>query len=419
MSVTQAAPKRAWHHGGVFLQADLELSFERLSDTVHVPPPTMVGRVLHWLTLGQTGDPWERETFVPADMLRQLAAALQEAGITDLVSASCDDEIVYRDEHQRDYDLGPILQSIADKSASEDPDSPAVLELVAHAKDDVGTYLIQLTAERVHPLERAPIHIRIYAVLGVFDVERLDESGYRTRPGTVLERLEQRMLEVIRSPQGIDPLIGQLEEKLVAVCRRIEAPLRTRLRTYPAEAVVLCSAVRVRDRLDYAQAHASTDPDATPILRDYPGLRPATFHLRAWLGVLTALGAQIKKTLIVDEQGAPVLHIGEEPAKLGSTTAYVPDGSIAGPPGALDIVYFDGHQYARELRDDGRVGTTEELLAGPLAWKLIREREYGLKPLLRISEATLRYEASWTVGRISFTGGGNNFSMGGGSLSSE
>lgn len=378
--------------GAMFLQADLGLSFQRLGTTVRVSPPSPVGKLLHWLTLGTTGEPWEREAFVPEAMIRSLAAALADAGLTDLVSAACDDAVVYLDRRRRDDDLAPVLDRIAKKAAAGGGDTPVVLELVAQTRDEVGDYVIALTAERLHPVDRCPIRIRIYALLRAFGLggeagrgETRGEEAGRDRARAVgrREALMATMRQTIRSPDGLEPLIAALDARLLALCERIEGRVRAHLQTHETQALRLCCAVRPREA---RQPHAVRPPisaDVIPVLRGYPGLADAAFYLQCWLSVLTDLGAEIRKTLIVDEAGRPVLHIGDEPVKLGTTRAYVPQGSIADAPGALDVVYFGGSDYEDELRRGGRIAPSEALLAGEPAWKRIRERELGVKAKYR------------------------------------
>ncbi len=359
----------------MFLQASLDLSFTRLSTSVRVPPPTAVGRVMHWLTLGRTGDPWEQEDFEAPQMIRALAGALDDAGLTDLVSAAADDRIVYLDLERKDADLAPTMEALASQAEGAQP--PVRLELVAEFHDEVGTYLVQLAAQRVHPQGECPLQIQVFAVLGVFDVTRTNASNPREASPT--RALERTMLQVLRANGGIDPLVSSLEQRLVAICERIEASVRARLDTYSATATILSCAVRPPERIRYEDFHPPIDAERLPILRGYPGLRAASFHTNSWLRVLTHLGAQITKTLIVDPRGRPVFHVGEEPARLGTTKAYCPGESIAGSAGALDIVYFAGNDYEQELRDEGCL-RADEGLAGEPAWTLIREREYGVKP---------------------------------------
>lgn len=376
----------------MFLQADLGLSFQRLGTTVRVPPPSPVGKLLHWLTLGTTGEPWEREAFVPEAMIRSLATALADAGLTDLVSAACDDAVVYLDQRRRDDDLAPVLDRIAKEAGTGDGDTPTVLELVAQTRDEVGDYVIQLTAERLHPVDRCPIRIRIYALLRAFalggetgrsEARRGEARRDRAHGVGRREALMATMRQTIRSPDGFEPLVAALDTRLLALCERIEGSVRAHLQTHETQALRLCCAVRSRETRQPDAVRPPISAEVIPVLRGYPGLVDAAFYLQCWLSVLTELGAEIRKTLIVDEAGHPVLHIGDEAAKLGTTRAYVPQGSITDAPGALDVVYFGGSDYEDELRRGGRISESEVLLAGEPAWKLIRERELGVKAKYR------------------------------------
>jgi hypothetical protein len=361
----------------MFLEASLGLAFRRSAEVVRVPAPTLVGRALHLLTLGQTGEAWERETFDAAEMIRSLADALRDAGVTNLISAAVDDEIVHRDERREAGDLDPVLRAIARRC--EEDEGPLRLELVAEHHDEVGTYLVLVSADRVHPVERLPLRIQVYALIRAFDVTTLTSEGYRGTPGRVGDRLEQKMLEMIGSPSGLTTVVGPLEARLVELCRRIEQGLRERLDTYPTEEVLLCCAIRPRAAIAWESTRERNENHPIAPLRPYPGMREATLYLFAWLGVLTRVGAKINRTLILDEAGRPVLHIGHEAADLARTQAFVPGQSIAQSPGALDVVCFAGHDYEQELREGGRM-TPSEGEHGEAMWKLIRERELGVMP---------------------------------------
>lgn len=360
----------------MFLEATLGLTFKQVSKLVRTPAPTVTGQVLHWLTIGYASEQWEKEAFDPAQMIRSLAAGLRDAGLSNLVSAAADEEIVYLDKNQDDDDLEPILEGMAARIA-ENPDALVHLELVAEYRDEVGTFIVEVTAEQLHPQGRCPVRIRAYALIGALDVRNLDASGYRGATGSVLEAVERRVADLLRTPKAADSLVGSVKARLEQLCERIEAAVRARLDTYPEKAVVLCCAVRPRHRIEFGETRTTFEPHVTPVLRSYPGLPESAFYLRVWLDVLSQLRAEISGTALLDEVGHPIMYVGTEAAQLGTTQAYRPGQSIAGAPGALDIVYFAGHDYEDDLRAGSRIGSEERPLQGEPAWKQIRELEFG------------------------------------------
>ncbi len=361
----------------MFLEATLSLSFDQRTECVTVPAPTAVGRLLHTLTFGQLGLEWERETFEATDMLRQLRAALADAGLTNVVSVALDDEIVYLDERRKDRDLDPVMAELV-KHSRQVAEFPVRLELVTELEDEVGTYFIQLTADRVHPVDQSPLRLRVYALLRELDVTRLPADGYRDSLGAVSRRVERYMLQRMQTPEGYRQLVAPLEIRLGELCKKLEASLRVRLKTHGTRASVLPCVLRPREALEFEKTGTRDETTAAPIFRAYPGVREATYYLRLWLSVLRSLRAKISETLVVDEAGRPVLHVAKEPLALAETDALVPGESIAAPTGVFDLMYFAGNDYAEELAREHRLSSSDPA-EGERAWDVVRTRQMGVE----------------------------------------
>ena len=358
----------------MYLEAELALAFDRPTERVRVPAPGWGGRVMHLLTLGRTSQVWERESFETSDMANELALALRGAGIEDVVSVSADDELIFLDERRRDHDLTEALDELS-RRAQGRPEWPARLELVAEHHDDVATYIIQLLADRVHPLERPPLRLRAYALLRQFDLAASDTAGYRgaTAPEA---QLRDRMVAALSTEAAHAGVVNRARDAMVAVAGKLETSLRNALGTHPSEAAVRSCVVRPQRCLSYADAALPLELDRMPPFGGYPGMREATYYLRLWLPLLRGARATVRRTLFVDEGGRPVFHIHDEPLDVAGTEATRPGGDIAAPLGVADAVFFAGNDYEERLRVAAAF-PVDDPAAGDAAWEAIRLREIG------------------------------------------
>ena len=358
----------------MYLEAELALAFDRPTERVRVPAPGWGGRVMHLLTLGRTSEVWERESFETSEMTAQLAQALRAANIDNVVSVSADDELIFLDERRRDHDLSEALDELTGRSAGR-PEWPARLEVVAEHQDDIATYVIQLLADRVHPLDRPPLRLRAYALLRRFDLATSDTGSYRgTAPQET--QLRDRMVAALASAAAHAGVVNTARDAMVAVAGRLETALRGALGTHPSEAAVRCCIMRPRRYVSYADAALPLELDRMPPFRGYPGMREATYYLRLWLPLLRSAQATVQRTLFVDEGGRPVFHIQDEALDVASTDATLPGGDITAPLGVADAAFFAGNDYEERLRMAAAFPVGEPA-AGDAAWEAIRLREIG------------------------------------------
>lgn len=362
----------------MFVEASLFFSFDDSNGREDTMAPSLADRLLQLLSFGQVRGRWVRERIDPADLFEQLAGALSSAGLTDLVSATVDGETVYRDQSNRDLDLAPTLAALHEAAATAGDEHGAQLELVARTQDDVGTYVVQLLARRVHTVDTPPIQLRIYGLLREFDV-RGATGGYRDGGGSIRTRLYDRIMRRLVSARSHDVVMGPLGEHLLALARRIEEKVRLHLRTDQTDAVLLPCIVRPQAQVEYEQHQRRDDLADAALFRG--AFADATYYLTLWSSALTELRATVERTLIVDDSGRPIVHIAREPVDLAHVKALVPDGDITTLGATLDIAYFGGNTFHDELVAASCIAPSEEEDCSHAHWQTIRHRELDVRPI--------------------------------------
>ncbi len=382
----------------MYLEASLFLAFDEATDVVRIPRPTVGGRLLQVLSLGLVGQTWERERVGAADLLRELAAGVRDAGVTDLVSASIDGVERYRDEIGKDGDLAPVLEQLAADARTAGSDFANLVELVATWGDDVGTYVIQILTRRTHPIDTPPIQVRVYALAAQLDARQVG-AGYRGARSVSLA-VRDRVIERLFRDKTPRAVLGPLGEGLERLCDRLERGLRARLHTHASDAIVLACMVRPRQTLALELVQPAGGPLDPALFRPHPGFREATYYLRVWGDAMTQARATLRRTLVVDERGRPILHVGDEPLDLSETDALRPGLDLASLQGPLDLAWFAGNDYEDALRAAGCLQPSAE--PDPdAAWREVRHRELGVRhtatPNGRVNMAELLVDLDWNV----------------------
>ncbi len=360
----------------MYLEASLYLSFDKPTKTYRVARPQFAGGLLRVLSLGVLADAWEREAIKPAALVRRLARAFRQAGITNLVSLTVDDIPHYHDHLDKDDDLEPVLGRLEADAQAAGPDFASLLELVATVRGEQGLFVVQVTARRTHPIDTPPIQVRVYALLGEFDVGALADASRGVE--TVATRLKTHMLRRVHEAKTPQALVGGLAEELRELCERLEDSLRSALSTHRAQEIILGCVVRPAAARAFDE-HQLVGTSADPALfRAHPGFREATYYLQLWGSLLTLARARISHTLVVDPRGRPVLHVGDEALDLTDNPALAPQSPWSSLGSTLDLVYFSGNDYEDELRA-ARCLSPSESLDGDAAWRVVRTRELGVK----------------------------------------
>ncbi|MBV1861921.1 MAG: hypothetical protein KUG77_26100, partial [Nannocystaceae bacterium] len=226
----------------MYLEASLFLSFDKPTSVYRVARPTPAGELLRVLSLGRIADTWEREAIKPAALVRRLALALRAADVTNLVSLSVDGIAEYHDHLDREDDLKPVFTRLETQARAAGPDFASLLELVATVRGERGLFVVQVIARRAHPIDTPPIQVRVYAVLGEFDVGALEAPGRSV--DSVATQLRTVMLRRLNETKTPEVLLGGLADELHALCGRLERSIRESLCTHHAREIVLGCVVR-------------------------------------------------------------------------------------------------------------------------------------------------------------------------------
>ncbi len=183
----------------------------------------------------------------------------------------------YHDHLDLEDDLEPVFARLETQARGAGPDFAGVLELVATIRGERGLFVVQLVARRTHPVDTPPIQVRVYAVLGEFDVGALGAPGRSVDPvATRLRTVTLRRLSEARTPEV---LLGGLADELHALCGRLERSVRETLCTHHAAEIILGCVVRRQSSVgfdDYALCGGAADP---ALFRPHPGFREASYYL--------------------------------------------------------------------------------------------------------------------------------------------
>lgn len=275
----------------------------------------------------------EHESFTAFSILQDFNRAFRSIGITDIVTISLDDKVLYDDSTGQDQDdFERAVAAVRGSSTTEQQASFQELKLLLEHQLTYLTVVIRVTIERVHRPKAYPIRVEIHGL----DSELQAAAENR-------EQLEGKMQQVFATQASYDAYVSERRIEFDLFIDQLEQAIQKSISVDHILRHVTSNIVRPGLHNTGPRATNQTDQDQSPALGRYDSFDdgPAgdLTYIWLWSQFMYSHNTHVHSVNIVDEHGGSALALSDTGMLAGESPLFDPN------------ISFDAHEALTSMPD--------------------------------------------------------------------
>jgi len=276
------------------------------------------------LTLGLLSEKEEQETFTAVAILQEINVALRSLNVTDVVRFTKDDVVIYDDEESRDPDdMKIVLQGLSRQSGPGQAVFESLALMLEHHLAEI-TLIIEIRIRRTHHVGGFPIQIAVNGLASEFQNQSSGQS------------LDDRLEQVFADEESYKATEAKLREQFDNFMSQLEWAVRQKMSIEDMRRNSFLKIVRPNgpngpSRPETASAFAGNDTTPTassytdPVFQRYQSTSDSFAYCYLWSSMMHSHGTHVSDARIVDEQGSPLMTVGDAGFNAADSTALDPE----------------------------------------------------------------------------------------------